>query len=585
MNEERHAATAPSAAASSSAEAVRHYDFCTLFDKDYLFKGVALYESLRRHVTDFTLWILCMDDTAFEVLGRMALPNVRLLSLEQFEDDELLAAKKTRTTYEYYWTCTPSLPLYLLEHEPELESVTYLDADLFFFSDPAPAFAEFGDGSTSLIEHRFAPAWEHLLESSGIYCVQFMIFRNDERALAALRWWRDRCNEWCYHRVEDGKMGDQKYLEAWPGLFAGVVVLQHKGAGLAPWNLAKYSIEKVDGELRVDDERLIFYHFHSLTILNGGKDFLLAYPEYGISKANAKLLYSPYVRALKDAISRVQEYAPGYAFGISDEVPDGFVKRLLARRVAQAVNVAKSVPPLRWAWRRIKRLHGRRESVPGLAQGDQRDSWKVDDVAKQQQALVEKELRDPESVAPFKTFLEIVQSIVDEGNRSVYRFLDIGCGVGHYSELLHRYHPARFAFTGSDYSEAMIRRARALWPHSEFVVDDVFDSGVDYSSYDILMASALVDVIDDFWAVLDILFSNTSDLLVLHRQRLTESASYSEMAPRYEGQTTYSTYLNRAELEERLARHGLRIKRDFAVSDNVRSFLIERTSAPAEQAP
>jgi len=359
MSEPGHAASSPAVGAGRADGEAVHYDFCTLFDKNYLFRGLALHESLGRHVADFTLWILCMDDTSFEILNRMELPNVRLLSLAEFEDEELLAAKKTRTAYEYYWTCTPSLPLYLLEHEPGLESITYLDADLFFFSDPAPAFAELGDGSIAIIEHRYAPAWEHLLETSGIYCVQLMIFRNDERARTALRWWRDRCNEWCYHRVEDGKMGDQKYLDDWPERFAGVVVLQHKGAGLAPWNLARYTVRETDGEIRVDDQPLIFYHFHSLAIVNGGKDFQLAYTDYSIGRGIAKLLYSPYIRVVKKAISRVQRSAPGYAFGISDDARGGYLKRLLARLRTQVGNALKSVPPLRRAGSRAKRLIGR----------------------------------------------------------------------------------------------------------------------------------------------------------------------------------------------------------------------------------
>src|SRR5450759_3254503 len=156
-----------------------HYDFCTLFDRNYLFKGLALHESLQRHVGDFTLWVLCMDAMVYEVLEKMRLPALRLISLAQFEDEDLLRAKATRTQAEYCWTCTPSLPLYLLNHVPDIEAITYLDADLFFFGDPAGAYAEMGEGSVGIVGHRLSPVHEHLALNSGIYNVAFMVFKND----------------------------------------------------------------------------------------------------------------------------------------------------------------------------------------------------------------------------------------------------------------------------------------------------------------------------------------------------------------------------------------------------------------------
>ena len=576
MTEVGHAAPLPSPAAKPTEADAMHYDFCTLFDRNYLFKGLALHESLQRHVKDFTLWILCMDDTAFDVLGRIDLPNTKLLSLSQFEDEKLLAAKKTRTQAEYCWTCTPSLPLYLLEHEPDLESIIYLDADLFFSSDPAPVCEELGEGSVGIVGHRFAPRWESLTEDSGIYNVGLMVFRNDERARICLKWWRDRCIEWCYHRVEDGKMGDQKYLDDWPERFEGVVVLQHKGAGLAPWNLDRYAIRKNGGGIRVDDEPLIFCHFHSLEIVNDGKDFVLASREYGVSRANEKLLYSDYVKALRRAIEKTRALEPDYSYGIGEVSPHAQSERLRIQRRAMLSRLVSSIPPLRWGWRYAKRFLRPTAAEPPIPEGDLKDSWKAADVANQQKALIEEELRNPEGVAPFKTFLGIIDYVLCNYDLRTYRFLDIGCGVGHYSELLHRFHPERFDYTGCDYAPAMIETAGALWSHSKFVVDDVFDRRVDYSDYDIVMASALVDVIEDFWAVLDILFANTSKLLILHRQRLTEEASYSVTASGYVGQSTYATYLNLAELNKRLDQHGLGVRKDFSVDDDIRSFLIER---------
>ncbi len=277
--------------------------FCTYFDQYYLSRGLALYRSLRKFCPSFQLWILCMDGTCYASLVRLNLPNVRLLTLDNLEDSdkELLCAKQNRTRIEYYFTCTPSLPLYVLQHAPEVDLITYLDADLCFFANPAALYEEIGPASIAIIEHRFPPSLQER-ERYGIYNVGWLSFRRDEQALQCLHWWRERCLEWCYDRCEEGRYADQKYLDKWPGLFRGVVVLRHKGANLAPWNLGNYDLCLKDGRLQVDEQALIFYHFHGLKHLKPWLyDSGLAL--YGIKPSRVLLrsVYLPYLRMLLDA--------------------------------------------------------------------------------------------------------------------------------------------------------------------------------------------------------------------------------------------------------------------------------------------
>jgi len=303
------------------------YHFCTLFDRNYMYKGLSLYKSLLKHCPDFKLWILCMDERVYEILGKLDLEKAVLIKNSDFEDEELRKIKLTRTETEYCWTCTPSLPLYILQKNPSLEMIAYLDADLFFYSSPEPIYEEFGKSSILIIEHRFPDHLKHL-EVNGKYNVQMLVFRNNEWGLECLKWWRERCNEWCYYRLEDGKMGDQKYLDDWTERFKGVHVLQHEGGGLALWNIANYNITERRSELFVDEDPLIFYHFHQFNILKAGS---YNYGEGGLYKLtpeNAKLIYGPYIQAIEDSIRKVKKIDPSFNYGFKKK--DSLMDRILS---------------------------------------------------------------------------------------------------------------------------------------------------------------------------------------------------------------------------------------------------------------
>jgi len=279
------------------------YHFCTYFDRNYLTRGLVLYHSLARLCQNpFTLWVLCFDFFTFQELEHLHLPGVNLISLDQFEasDLDLLRAKNERSLVEYFWTCTPSLPLYILNHNPEVDLITYLDADLCFYSDPIPIFSEMGNHSILIIEHRYPRELKYLADAFGIYNVGFLAFRRDYHGLACLHWWRDRCLEWCYTRIEDDKFGDQKYLDDWPERFNSVIVLQQKGAGLAPWNAIQYIINWNEGSFSVNGDPLIFFHFHAFkTIARNCMEPTLH--RYRLSTPIIEHLYFPYVYALQEA--------------------------------------------------------------------------------------------------------------------------------------------------------------------------------------------------------------------------------------------------------------------------------------------
>lgn len=310
--------------------------FCTLFDRNYLLKGVALHSSLMRHAPRFVLWVLCMDETTHDVLSELALPNVQLLRLSQVEDASLAEARKDRTAAEYCWTCTPSLCAYLLREVPDIDSITYLDADLFFFANPDPLYRELAGASIGIIEHRYARELEDRADARGRYNVEFMVFQNDRSGRTCLEWWRSRCNEWCFDRVENGKFGDQKYLDDWPTRFRGVAVIQNPGAGLAPWNIARYEVRGRADKVTVDGHPLVFYHFHQYLITRAGRGYSAAGPTYSIGRAARDAVYPSYAEAIARALGMVRAVRPGFSHGVTDWAIVHRVSQALRHRVEAA---------------------------------------------------------------------------------------------------------------------------------------------------------------------------------------------------------------------------------------------------------
>ncbi|MCB9228522.1 MAG: glycosyl transferase [Deltaproteobacteria bacterium] len=287
---------------------MQHY--CTAFDSAYLLKGIALYESMLRHTQSFHLYVIAFDSDCYRILRLLNYSHMTVISLSEFESDDLLQVKESRSAAEYFWTCTPFTIAYCLDHFA-LESCTYLDADIYFFSDPGILIREIPETSSVLItEHRYTPCYDQTAVS-GKYCVQFMTFRNNTDGRTVLRWWQDRCLEWCYARSEDGKFGDQKYLDHWPDLFKGVHELRHIGGGVAPWNVQQYRFimgEKKTVFIQEGSQDmlspLVFYHFHRLRFLSRGFADL---GSYRLSSRVKLFIYQPYLRHLEEIRARVLE--------------------------------------------------------------------------------------------------------------------------------------------------------------------------------------------------------------------------------------------------------------------------------------
>jgi len=303
-----------------SDEAPEH--FVTLFDRNFLAAGLCLYRSLERHARPFVLWVVCMDEVVEARLRELALPAMRLLPLAAVETAALKGVRSGRTAGEYCWTITPFTPGFVMEREPSARRVTYLDADLFFFSHPRPLLEEMEAARAHVLitPHAYSPEYD-LSERSGVYCVQFVPFRNTPEARRVLAWWQERCIEWCYARLEDGKFGDQKYLDDWPQRFAGVVhVLHRPELALGPWNANRFP--------HPPGSAPVFFHFHGLR--RAGARKLLLYAGYRLTPEASR----PYDEYLPQFAAAVRECEARWGDASAAQAPGGFIERLRRLRLA-----------------------------------------------------------------------------------------------------------------------------------------------------------------------------------------------------------------------------------------------------------
>jgi hypothetical protein len=290
-------------------------DFITLFDKNYLARGLTLYNSLIEHCDDFNLFILAIDIEVENYFNAKNYNKIKIINIKQLEASfpELLKIKSERTKGEYCWTLTPYCVKYAIL-EFDLESCIYIDSDIFFFNNPGLILDELGDNSILITEHNYTPEYDKT-DASGKYCVQFTYFRSDTNGIEALEWWRLKCRDWCYSKYEDGKFGDQKYLDDWVTRFNKVFVPNHIGCGTAPWNIQQYEVSFEDGTFFIQDkitklkQPLVFYHFHQLKKHTEYQDKISwFFGNYPINKSARELLYTKYLNELTKNDIEIKKY-------------------------------------------------------------------------------------------------------------------------------------------------------------------------------------------------------------------------------------------------------------------------------------
>lgn len=277
--------------------------FCTYCDQGYAARMLCLHDSLAAAGEPFRLLALCFDAATAAVIAVANKPSLIAVPLDEVlrADPAYAAVRERRSPVEFYFTTTPVLVRHCFAREPDAERMTYLDADLFFFAPASAVLVEQGDASVGIVPHRFAP---HLADRVryGTYNVAWVSFRRDRDGQACLEWWRERCLEWCYDCLDQGRFADQGYLDEFPRRFGGVRVLDHLGINAAPWNMADKRVAVEGGRVMVNDTPLLFFHFQGIREMTPGWfDPGFKTYETRLTQEIRDLIYLPYLRKLSAA--------------------------------------------------------------------------------------------------------------------------------------------------------------------------------------------------------------------------------------------------------------------------------------------
>ena len=272
--------------------------YCTYFDSNYLPRGIAMIRSLHRQDANANIYVLCLDDASYEVMMHSN-ENVLLIHINELleADTELKHARENRTLIEWYFTITPCIVNYLIQKNPNIENLYYIDSDLYFYNPIQTLIEESKTASAQVIEHRFPPQLQHLLVY-GRFNVGWVGFSRSSEGLDLIEDYRKLCIDWCYDKVEDDRYGDQKYLDQWPLKYPSCVISKQAGANVAQWNIPGRPLSINNGAFYINKDPLIFYHFHGVARMRSGNYVIKGDPLIVGNYFN--LLYEPYFKELSD---------------------------------------------------------------------------------------------------------------------------------------------------------------------------------------------------------------------------------------------------------------------------------------------
>jgi hypothetical protein len=258
----------------------------TQFDSSYLSRAIMMIKSIRAFDSEIELAVICYDILSMRYCDSI---SKQYNLIVYFDKDIPIQGLSTevilnRSRAEYIWGRKSEIACFLLETH-KVSFICYVDADIYFFQPPSKILDKQHQFDMSFLSHDFVKYENNFVSShiAGHWSAQWVFFKNSSLGKVYSKMWSSMCGFWCGENPEDGRYGDQKYLEYFQAN-EGVFGIEKSG-GCGPWNVNQYAFDDI-----------IFYHFHGFRLLPRSNYFQIG--PYRIAIEHIQRIYWPYLSEL-----------------------------------------------------------------------------------------------------------------------------------------------------------------------------------------------------------------------------------------------------------------------------------------------
>ncbi len=197
--------------------------YCTIVDKGYLHRFLALYFSLKKvYGKSFYLHVLYLDKQSGNALRKLQLDRVLLFSLREITNQEIYERVRNKRFVYQKAFISKSIFLAFLLKEMKYAKAFYVDSDTYFIKRIDWAFLKLNDANVIFAVNKKLFGKGKGDTSYGLYNAGVVGVNN--RAVDFLRWWKNKNLQKCRIDKNGILVIAQNYLDIAPQSFRGVFV-------------------------------------------------------------------------------------------------------------------------------------------------------------------------------------------------------------------------------------------------------------------------------------------------------------------------------------------------------------------------